>query len=264
MKKTVLPILSVMAAMALVGCGPKNESKEASKSTPAASESANGSSSKAADSSSKSQAASSAASKSQAASSAASNSQATSSTSTSQGPAYVEPTAYTWEADGDKNGLVNPEKATEDATKKAYRLDIADSTGDYKDKSQKMKSNAEWAVSGIPNGKYALQIACKMTNSSHTDRYWYNMALAGNETKTRDQDTVDQDPFRYFFAFNGTQTVNPNTDKNWGQQNLNTSDYKAVYVVDSVDLNNVTKVELKHGNIGYSLYVEYVRLVKVA
>lgn len=262
MKKTVLPILSIMAAMALVGCGPKNESKEASKSTPVASESAKGSSSKAADSSSKSQATS----NSQAASSAASNSKAASSasTSTSQAPAYVEPTAYTWEADGDKNGLVNPEKATEDATKKAYRLDIADSTGDYKDKSQKMKSNAEWTVSGIPNGKYALQIACKMTNSSHTDRYWYNMALAGNETKTRDQDTVDQDPFRYFFAFNGTQTVNPNTDKNWGQQNLNTSDYKAVYVVDSVDLNNVTKVELKHGNIGYSLYVEYVRLVKVA
>lgn len=235
MKRKILPMLGLMAAMTLVACGGKT-STEAPKSNTG-----------------KSVATSKATSKS------------------SKAPESKEPAPVAeWVADGAKNGLVNPEKWGTDATKKAYRLDVADAAGWNKadtkmnEKDQTAaNSKSTWTITqgAIPNGTYEIDMSVKMTNASHTDRYWYNMAIKGNETKTSSQDKADEDPFRYFFKLNGGEAVNPTVEDNWGAQGLSADDYKAVTVVGTVTVTDLTSFQLCHGNIGYSLIIEYVRLI---
>ena len=235
MKRKILPMLGLMAAMTLVACGGNKSEAAPTSKAPAAT--------------SKAPATSKATSKSSAA------------------PQSKEPTPVAeWVADGAKNGSVNPEKWGTDATKKAYRLDITDATGWHTSESKMNAKSGDdsmstWTVAGIPNGTYEIDMSVKMTNSSHTDRYWYNMAIAGNETKTSSQDKDTEDPYRYFFKLNGGAAVNPSVTENWGDQGLTADSFKAVTVVATVTVTDLTSFQLIHGNIGYSLFIEYVRLI---
>lgn len=187
---------------------------------------------------------------------------------------YTEdPAQFTWEADGAKNGLVNPLKSTTDENQKAYRLDVADAAG-WNQPSTKMnqkdqtnansKSTWEIAANAIPNGNYRIDVLCKMTSSGHTTRYWFNHALNGRTDNGNPPDAATEAPFRYFFELNGDaeNPVNPTTRATWGEQGLSDQAVKtANSVVSKVAVNGLTSFALRHGDIGYSLIIESVILV---
>ena len=236
MKRKILPMLGLMAAMTLVACGGNKSEATPTSKAPAAT--------------SKAPATSKATSKSSAA------------------PQSKEPTPVAeWVADGAKNGSVNPEKWGTDATKKAYRLDITDATG-WNTSESKMNaksgdnSKSTWTVAGIPNGTYEIDMSVKMTSSSHSNRYWFNHALNNKDDNGNPADSATEDPFRYFFKLNSTgDAINPTVTDTWGDQGLTNTDFKAVTVVAEVTVTDLTSFQLIHGNIGYSLFVEYVRLI---
>ena len=233
MKRKILPMLGLMAAMTLVACGGKTSTepaKSTAKSTPAA------------------------------------TSKATSKSSAA--PQSKEPTPVAeWVADGAKNGSVNPEKWGTDATKKAYRLDITDATGWNTSESKMNAKSGEnsmstWTVAGIPNGKYEIDMSVKMTNAGHSSRYWFNHALNGKDDSGNPPDNDGESAFRYFFKLNSTGSeINPTVTETWGEQGLSADEFKAVTVVAEVTVTDLTSFQLIHGNIGYSLFVEYVRLI---
>ena len=235
MKRKILPMLGLMAAMTLVACGGNKSEAAPTSKAPAAT--------------SKAPATSKATSKSSAA------------------PQSKEPTPVAeWVADGAKNGSVNPEKWGTDATKKAYRLDITDATG-WNTSESKMNaksgdnSKSTWTVAGIPNGTYEIDMSVKMTSSSHSNRYWFNHALNNKDDNGNPPDGATEDPFRYFIELNGTAAY-PTTTQTWGEQGLSNSAFKtANEVINKVAVSGLTTFAMRHGNIGYSLIIQSVRLI---
>lgn len=146
----------------------------------------------------------------------------------------------------------------------SYTLNIRDAAG-YNDPTEKCKSTATWETTSIPAGNYNVSYKAKCTSTDHTDRKWYNMATAGEETRPNNPDTVDQDPFRYFIKVADT-TFNPTSTKSWGEEGLTITDYNVAKDV----ITNVTvptdgaKVELCHGNIGFSLYFDSIIFTPMA
>ena len=169
--------------------------------------------------------------------------------------------------DGAKTGLVT--KQTCSCGLEAYVVSVADATG-WNKADTKMNgktgddSKSTWELtSAIPAGTYNIEISGKMTYDSHADRHWYNMAIKGDETATQNPDTAEESPFRYWVALNGT-AVNPTVEDSWGDLGYSASDFTyGLNAENVVAAEAITKIELVHGNIGYSMIIESVRLVKV-
>ena len=187
-----------------------------------------------------------------------------------------QPKAYEWEADGEVVGLVHKEKCTTDANKKAYRFDVSEATGwnqagtkmNEKDQT-KANSKSTWAVTegAIPDGNYRVDFIVKMT-SDHSARHWFNEAI-WNQNHPEAQitlpgsnpDATTEDPFRYFIELNGTAAY-PTTTQTWGEQGLSNTEFKtANEVINKVAVSGLTTFAMRHGNIGYSLIIQSVRLI---
>ena len=105
-------------------------------------------------------------------------------------------------------------------------------------------------------------MSVKMTNAGHSSRYWFNHALNGKDDSGNPPDNDGESAFRYFFKLNSTGSeINPTVTDTWGEQGLSADEFKAVTVVAEVTVTDLTSFQLIHGNIGYSLFVEYVRLI---
>ena len=104
-----------------------------------------------------------------------------------------------------------------------------------------------------------------MSYSSHSDRYFYNQ-WENDTASSPDKET--ESPFRYFFKLNDTTVVNPSTTKSWGELGYEGSNDggspKFAAVVDEVNISGLTKFSAFHGDIGYSMIVSRIRLVKIA
>lgn len=163
----------------------------------------------------------------------------------------------------------------------AYELDITKATGwndgskKWNEKTNAAKMKASWDVSGvIPDGKYQIEILGRMSASSHTNRKWYNMAKAElcinntvEESAASSPDVVTESDYRYYFSVNETTTINPNVTKNWGDLGYEGGDeapLKYGLIVSEVDITGATTFEAYHGNIGYSMIVNKIRLTKIA
>lgn len=178
---------------------------------------------------------------------------------------------HVFEADGEAKGAnkVQPEKDNGCSTK-AYRFDVGEATG-WNKPGTKMNgktspdNQSAWAINGIvPAGKYKVFINTRMSYQSHEDRYFYNQY----ETDTASQpDKESEDPFRYYFAVDEGEACNPLTKKSWGELGMKGGDNAEFTTVDveatvtiAADSQNFY---LRHGNIGYSLVIAYVRLVEI-
>lgn len=148
-------------------------------------------------------------------------------------------------------------------------------SGDVKMNGKTAPNNeSSWAVEGLPAGTYEVEFNCLMSYQSHGDRYWYNMAKHGNETATSNPDTEAEDDYRYWivtYGATGSDPVNvyPDNDKNWSECGLEGSDQGGEYqdckvITTATIAADTTKVSLKHGNIGYSLIISYVRFIAKA
>ena len=165
---------------------------------------------------------------------------------------------------GEKTGAFTPETCSCSLT--AYRFDIADAAG-WSNPNEKMNgktspNNAStWSLEGLPVGKYRVDINAQMTYSSHASRYWYNQAIAGNETSTSSGDSLDEDAFRYWVEVDDVIT-NPDAEDNFGELGLSDSSANTVSFISEVEVKaGAQNLVFKHGNIGYSVIVKYLRFV---
>ena len=137
----------------------------------------------------------------------------------------------------------------------------------YKMGSRSTEENATWNVgSVIPDGTYAIEIECEMTNSSHEGRYFFNHAIKGVSdpaSSDSDKDGQTEAPFRYQFGINGsTNYINPDNEKTYGENEMSADEYKYIRVVSSCQITNCSTFTLHHGKIGYSLKIKNVKLVQ--
>lgn len=229
--KKVLPLVSLLAVMAMVGCT-KTTSSAASSNKPT----------------------------SKATSKEAASSKESSKVSVSLDPATHEHEEWTA---GTKVADVTPE--TCECGAKAYRVDVADATGwnkaDVKMNGKTAPDNqSDWNITGaIPAGVYDVYLSAKMSYDSHADRYFYNQ-WEGDTAQTPDKET--EDPFRYFFKLDDGEAINPATTQTWGELGYSASEAVFVNTEAKVTITATSaKFSLLHGNIGYSLIIDSIRLV---
>ena len=136
----------------------------------------------------------------------------------------------------------------------------------YKMGGRNNLEDATWNIGGvIPDGKYAIEIECQMTSSSHDGRYFFNHAIRGvsDPASGNDVDAATEAPYRYQFGLNGSTTyVNPDNEKTYGENGMSADEYKYIRLVSSCDISNLTTFTLHHGLIGYSLKIKNVKLIK--
>ena len=235
MKRKLFSVLTVFAAMTLVACGGGNNANASSSAAKPASTSQKPSTS----------------------------SQKPVSTSS------AAPAATEW-VDGAKTGKFTKQTRASD-NGVAYLASVAEADG-WNDAETKMNgktapnNESKWAIQGLPAGQYDVEFSARMSYDSHSSRYWYNMAWKGNETASSNPDTTAESPYRYFIAVYGADNAANNvyTDNadTWGDGNLNASDFTFVKVINGMNLKDgATAISLMHGNIGYSLAINYVRFI---
>ena len=149
----------------------------------------------------------------------------------------------------------------------AYELDITKATG-WHDSATKWNAKeganttATWDVSGvIEDGTYAIELEAKTTSSGHTDRLFSNQ-YATDTGENADKES--ESPFRYFFKLNNSTVVNPDTTKTWGDLGYSDTAFANARIVSSIEISGLTSFSALHGNIGYSMFVSKVTLVKIA
>ena len=166
----------------------------------------------------------------------------------------------------DHKGLIDLESCDNCQTK-AYKFPIKYAAG-FNDPNTKMNarsgdsSKSTWNIEGqLAPGKYEVEITTKLSQSSSTDRHWYNHAKAGEETATSNPDTNSESDFRYWVEVD-SQAFYPTSKKTWGEEGLNSTDYKRTVFIAEVEVKSTTKtINFVHGNIGYSLLIDNIRLI---
>ena len=179
---------------------------------------------------------------------------------------------------GNKMGVVRCSRDNCDEVM-AYELDIKDADG-FNTPLVRMNqrsgasSKATWDISEyigtvIPAGSYDIQLEAAMTDSSHGTRKLYNMArkdlivdgdLEGNDTQGAPDD-VEESPYRYFVKVDST-TYYPTTKESYADLGLQVgnTNFKYCNFLQGVSINkDSSKLELIHGDIGYSLFIKSIR-----
>lgn len=152
-----------------------------------------------------------------------------------------------------------------------YVLDISKTDSGWKDAASKWNvksgdtAKATWNVQGIiDDGDYSIALECKMTSSGHTSRYWFNHAKFGKDDDGNPADSSSESDYRYWFQVNSGANINTDNDKTWGDNNMSDTDFTWVTVVSRATLAGVNSFSAYHGNIGYSLIISKIKLVKLA
>ena len=161
----------------------------------------------------------------------------------------------------------------------AYELDIKDAEGFHTPlvrmgQRTGTDSKATWDISSyigtvIPAGSYDIQLEAAMTDSTHGTRKLYNMArkdlmvdgdLEGNDTQGAPDDVTDS-PYRYFIKVDST-TYYPTTKESYADLGLQVgnTNFRYCNFLEGVSINkDSSKLELIHGDIGYSLFIKSIR-----
>lgn len=238
MKRKLFSVLTVFAAMALTACNGGASSQSSASQKPNTSK----------------------------------NTQQPASTTTSKAPtSSAQPAATEW-VDGQKTGKFTKQTRASD-NGVAYLASVAEATGwDQAETKMNKKTvdaplnESKWAIEGLPAGQYDVEFSARMSYDSHSSRYWYNMAWKGNETASSNPDTTSESPYRYFIvvygADNAANEVYTDNADSWGDCGLGASDFEFVKVINGMNLKDgATTISLKHGDIGYSLAINYVRFI---
>lgn len=162
-------------------------------------------------------------------------------------------------------GLIDLEKCDECGAK-AYKFPIKYAEG-YKDSSTKMgrtgdTAKSTWNIEGqLATGKYEVEISAKLSQASSTDRHWYNHAKRGEETATSNPDTTSESDYRYWVSADSKATY-PTSEKTWGEEGFDANNFNKTIFIDEFEASSTTKnIVFNHGDIGYSLYIDQIRLI---
>jgi len=172
---------------------------------------------------------------------------------------------------------VTKEKCTRDGcTGGTVTLDISKAAG-WNDATTKMNGKSSpnnkstWNVAGVlEDGIYDIQIEGVMSYSSHGDRKWYNMAKAelciNNTVEESDSldspDTTKEDDYRYFFKVNDSTVINPTVKESWSDLGYGAETPAYGYICKDVTISGATSFCLYHGNIGFSMIISNIKLIK--
>lgn len=166
----------------------------------------------------------------------------------------------------DHKGLIDLESCDNCSTK-AYKFPIKYAAG-WNDPNTKMNaksgegSKSTWNIEGqLAPGKYEVEITTKLSQPSSTNRYWYNQAKAGNETAESNPDTTAESDYRYWVEVDSTPFY-PTSKKTWGEDGLTGDAYNRTVFIAEIEVKSGTKtINFVHGNIGYSLLIDNIRLI---
>lgn len=164
-----------------------------------------------------------------------------------------------------------------------YELLIREATG-FSSPTTKMnaKSGASsmstWNISSlignvIEPGFYDIELEAAMTDGSHSNRKLYNMANTNLQVEddasvngnNSDSDKTTESDYRYFVKVDASSNYNPTTKKSFGELGLasGTQNFNFIEFVNGVQIDADTQtISLCHGNIGYSLYCNSLKLKK--
>ena len=151
-------------------------------------------------------------------------------------------------------------------------LDITKTDSGWKDAENKWNAKsgdtakATWNIPAgiVEDGDYSIEVECKMTSSGHTDRYWFNHAKFGKADEASQPDTTSESDYRYWFQVNNGSNINTDNQKTWSENGMSDTDFTFVKVVSSTTISGLTSFSAYHGNIGYSLIISRIKLVKIA
>lgn len=166
----------------------------------------------------------------------------------------------------DHKGLIDLESCDNCATK-AYKFPIKYAAG-FNDPNIKMNaksgdsSKSTWNIEGqLAPGKYEVEITTKLSQSSSTNRHWYNHAKNGITDSGDNPDTASESDYRYWVEVDN-QAFYPTSKKTWGEEGLNSTEYNRTVFIAEVEVKSTTKtINFVHGNIGYSLLIDNIRLI---
>lgn len=166
---------------------------------------------------------------------------------------YAHWEAYTW-VDGTKTGAMQAETSGTDTAIKLAWADHADTTSNFDDTRcgpSNGTGHADWDVTGIEAGTYAVQMSVK-GNGSNDNVAWWSSATAAHS--------------RYYFQA-GDATVDAPKGVNYEATGLaKGSGYSLTCVFGNIEIAaGTTTFQMQYDGSGYRLYgLEYVRLIKVA
>ena len=150
-----------------------------------------------------------------------------------------------------------------------YILDISQASG-WNQPTVKMNGKngtndkSNWDVTGvIDDGTYDIFLEAKLTDGGHKNRCWHNMS-ENDPTPNNNPDKSTEDPYRYFFKINDATIINPNVTDNWETIGYTSSSSVFGAIVNNANISGASSFSLVHGNIGYSLIISKVKLVKVS
>lgn len=193
--------------------------------------------------------------------------------------------------DGGATGKVHPEKCNSGCNTKAYRFDISEAEGwnsatvkwnAKSTDSDPSKTEATWALEAgqLPAGKYKVYLEALMSYTSHGNRYMFNEnktlhptnPVTGEEypdQSSQNPDGEGEAEWRYYFGVNGGENIYPNCSVTLGELGYEGSNDsgtpKFAEVLSEITIpEGATSFSARHGDIGYSLIVSRVRLVKIA
>ena len=167
---------------------------------------------------------------------------------------YAHWEAYTW-VEGTKSGAMTPETSGTDTAIKLAWADHADTSSGFDDtrcgSSGSGTGHADWDVTGIEAGTYAVQMSVK-GNGSNDNVAWWSSATAAHS--------------RYYFQA-GDATVDAPKGMNYEATGLaKGSGYSLTCIFGNIEIAaGTTTFQMQYDGSGYRLYgLEYVRLIKVA
>lgn len=166
---------------------------------------------------------------------------------------YAHWEAYTW-VDGTKTGVMQAETSGTDTAIKLAWSDHADTSSGFDDTRcgpQSGTGHADWDVTGIEAGTYAVQMSVK-GNGSNDNVAWWSSATAAHS--------------RYYFQA-GDATVDAPKGVNYEATGLaKGSGYSLTCIFGNIEIAaGTTTFQMQYDGSGYRLYgLEYVRLIKVA
>ena len=166
----------------------------------------------------------------------------------------------------DHKGLIDLEKC-DDCASKAYKFPVKYAEG-WNDPATKMNaktgsgSKSTWKIEGqLAPGKYEVEISAKLSQSSSDGRYWFNHAKFNKDQGDSNPDTLQESDYRYWIEVDNTAFY-PTSQKTWGEEGLDASNFNRSIFIGELTVTSTTKtINLVHGNIGYSLIIDQVRLI---
>lgn len=159
--------------------------------------------------------------------------------------------------------------SSEDEGLLTYTYQITDAQG-YNNPNQTMKAregtsrkiSSSWPINNVEEGHYKLKISIRTGGIDWDARTFYNMY--SNDPAPEIGDKEDEDPWRYWVEIDDAITY-PDNYQTWGELGLIYEEFKETTLISNLYVPiNASTIKLVHGDIGFSCYIAYIKLIQLS